>query len=73
MLAELYLLQTYFAEHFSAVYEEDLVERYGREPVSLAIKRGILEHRRVPCGKGRQRCVCRLSEEGLKQAQLQYS
>lgn len=71
MLLELYLLQTYFAEQFSAMYEEDLVRRYGRFAVSKAIKDGILEHRHIPCGSGRRRCVCRLSEKGILQARLQ--
>lgn len=68
MLTELYLLQTYFEEPHSLMYEEDLVERYGREPVSEAIRAGLLEHRRIPCGQGRTRCICRLSEAGVAEA-----
>ena len=73
MLIELYLLRTYFAEQFSALYEQDLVSRYGRKAVSEAIREGVLEHSFVPCGRNRRRCVCRLSEKGLRQAQAAIS
>ncbi|GEM_PF-3563823 len=65
MLIELYLLRTYFAEQFTALYEQDLIGKYGPAAVSEAIEEGILEHRRIPCGRGRERCVCRLSEKGI--------
>lgn len=73
MLIELYMLRTYFAEQFTALYEHDLVRRYGRRVVSEAIREGILEHSFVPCGRRRRRCVCRLSEKGLQQAQAAIS
>lgn len=69
MLIDLYLMQTYFADPAGAVYEEDLVDRYGRREVSRAIFSGKLEHRRIPCGSGRTRCVCRLSEAGRREAE----
>lgn len=68
MLIELYLLRTYFAEQFSALYEQDLIRRYGRNEVHAAIDQGLLEHSFVPCGRGRRRCVCRLSEKGIRRA-----
>ena len=68
MFIELYLLQTYFAEQFSSIYEDDLIDRFGYEPVQKAIKSGYLEHRRIPCGTGKKRCVCRLSDKGIKLA-----
>ena len=68
MLVDLYLLQTYFEEQFTSIHEEELVARFGRGAVSAAIAGGLLEHRRIPCGNRRQRCVCRLSEKGLRAA-----
>ena len=68
MLVELYLLQTYFTEQFSAIYEQDLIDKYGRQPVQAAIRSGILEHRHIPCGRDRTRCVCRLSSQGIAEA-----
>ncbi len=65
MLLDLYLLQTWFAEPASIVYEEDLVSRYGASSVKKAIAKGLLDHRRIPCGKGAYRCVCRLSDKGM--------
>lgn len=64
MLRDLYLLGTYFEERFAVMYEEDLVERYGRTQTSEAIHDGYLDHARIPCGAGKTRCVCRLSESG---------
>lgn len=65
MLLDLYMLQTWFAEPASIVYEDDLVARYGASPVKKAIAGGFLDHRRIPCGKGAYRCVCRLSDKGM--------
>ncbi len=68
MLVDLYLLRSYFAEQFSVVYEHDLVTRYGHAPVREAIARGWLDHSHIPCGRGRRRCVCRLTQSGVQQA-----
>ena len=64
MLSDLYLLEHYFEEPFSAVYEQDLVQKYGAEKTQAAISNGFLEYYRIPCGRGQERCVCRLSEKG---------
>lgn len=64
MLEDLYLLGTYFEESFSAIHEEELVRRYGRDETISAIHGGFLDHARIPCGKGDTRCVCRLSDKG---------
>lgn len=66
MLQDLFLLRSYFEEPFTVMYEADLIEKYGAAAVIRAITDGLLEHRRVPCGTGRQRCVCRISEKGRK-------
>ncbi len=58
MFQELSLLNEYFDQPYSVIYEEDLVEKYGRENVSKAIHSGALQHRWVPCGSGKRRCVC---------------
>ena len=58
MFQELSLINEYFDQPYSVLYEEDLVERYGRETVTTAIRSGELQHRWVPCGKGDRRCVC---------------
>lgn len=64
MLHELYLLQQYYGTPQAAIPEDDLVARYGRDPVSKAIHDGLIEHRRIPCASGRRRCVCWLSDKG---------
>ena len=69
MLKDLYLLDTYFEESFSAIHEEELVRRYGRAETLAAIHGGYLDHARIPCGRGDTRCVCRLSQKGRDVAQ----
>ncbi len=69
MLRDLYLLSTYFEESFGVVHEEELVRRYGRQETSDAIDNGYVDHARIPCGSGKTRCVCRLSDKGLQKAQ----
>lgn len=68
MLRDLAALSGYFDEVETALYEEDLIRRYGRETVHDAIDRGWLAHGWIPCGKGRRRCVVRLSEAGYRAA-----
>ena len=64
MLYELYLLQTYFEMPNGAVYEEELVSRFGENEVRGAIRAGLVEHRLVPCGSGMFRGLCWLSRRG---------
>lgn len=68
MLSDLLLVSRYFDGPHTALYEEDLKTRYGADEVRRAIYAGLLEHRRVPCGAGRMRCVCWLSRKGAAQA-----
>ncbi|MCB9990072.1 MAG: hypothetical protein H6867_01670 [Rhodospirillales bacterium] len=65
MLIDLYLLQTYFAEPSSVIYEEELIRRYGGAAVRQAIKEGMLEKRQIPCKSGAVRHVCTLSDDGI--------
>jgi len=64
MLQDLFLLQHYYEEPAAAMYEEDLVARYGAAPVQAALAQGLLEQRRVPCRGGAVRCICWLSQYG---------
>ncbi len=68
MLKDLLALSGYFDGVETALYEEDLVHRYGRETVHEAIDKGWLAHGWIPCGRGRRRCVVRLSEAGQQAA-----
>jgi hypothetical protein len=68
MLRDLLLVSHYFSGPDTALYEEDLKSRYGADEVRTAIYAGLLEHRRVPCGAGRMRCVCWLSRKGQMEA-----
>lgn len=68
MLHDLLLVSHYFNGPDTALYEEDLKSRYGADAVKTAIYTGLLEHRRVPCGAGRMRCVCWLSHKGQAEA-----
>jgi len=68
MLQDLLMMRRYFDPPSAAVYEEDIAEKYGEEAVLNAIRSGLLEHRRIPCGKGRTRCVCWLSVKGEAEA-----
>lgn len=68
MLKDLLAVCGYFDSLESALYEEDLVRRYGRDEVSHAIRKGWLAHGWIPCGRGRRRCVVRLSESGQRAA-----
>lgn len=68
MLNDLLLVTRYFEGPDTALYERDLEERYGVDAVRRAIRTGLLEHRWVPCGKGRRRCVCWLSAKGRQEA-----
>ncbi len=65
MLEDLLSVHSYFGLNDSAFFEQDLKDKYGDSEVREAIQAGILEHRRIPCGSGRQRCVCWLSREGV--------
>ena len=58
MIKELELLKTYFDLPNAVLYEEDLVKKFGRGAVTSAIQSGALQHRWVPCGRGKRRCVC---------------
>ena len=71
MLNDLLLVSRYFNGADTALYEEDLKSRYGADEVRRAIYAGLLEHRRVPCGAGRMRCVCWLSRKGAAEAAVQ--
>ncbi len=68
MLKDLFVLSGYFDEIDTSLYEEDLVRRYGRDTVNEAIDNGWLLHGWIPCGRGRRRCVVRLSETGRAMA-----
>ncbi len=68
MLEELLSVHSYFGLTEAAFFEQDLKDKYGDMEVREAIHAGILEHRRIPCGSGRTRCVCWLSTEGIKLA-----
>ena len=68
MLEELLSVHSYFGLTEAAFFEQDLKDKYGDTEVREAILSGILEHRRIPCGSGRTRCVCWLSTEGIKLA-----
>ncbi len=72
MLHDLLLVSRYFDGPGRALYEEDLKSRYGADTVRQAIYAGLLEHRRVPCGAGRMRCVCWLSRAGAVHAGLTH-
>lgn len=73
MLDDLYLLKEYFEEPFAAIYEEDLIRKYGQDHVSKAIDQGLLEHRYIPCAQGKRRCVCWLSKHGDKVARQLFA
>ena len=64
MLEDLKALAGYFDGPETLLYEEDLIRRYGGDAVSAALETGLLDHGWIPCGRGRRRCVCRLSEKG---------
>ncbi len=66
MLIELYLLQTYFEEPAAIMFEDDLVHHFGAAAVRAALDDGLLESRRIPCGRNdsRVRRACRLSPAG---------
>lgn len=68
MLEDLLMVDNYFEPHARAFYEADLVERYGQNSIMKAVRNGDLEHRWLPCGQGRRRCVVWLSEQGRKRA-----
>ena len=68
MLEDLLMVNTYFEPHFRAFYEADLIRRYGEKSIRRAIRNGELEHRWLPCGQGRRRCVVWLSERGCERA-----
>lgn len=68
MLEDLLMVDSYFEPHARAFYEADLIRRYGKELTQSAIRNGDLEHRWLPCGQGRRRCVCWLSEQGRERA-----
>lgn len=70
MLQDLYMMSLYFNGPDAVLYEDDLRRRYGESVVLQAIRSGLLEHRRVPGGCGRRRCVCWLSEKGSQLASL---
>lgn len=69
MLKDLLAVSGYFDWIETHFYEDDLVRRYGREAVMRAVQAGWLRHGWIPCGRGRRRCVVRLSPEGRRAAQ----
>ncbi len=68
MLKDLLALTGYFDSVETSLYEADLIHRYGQQTVHEAIEKGWLAHGWIPCGRGRRRCVVRLSEEGRRAA-----
>lgn len=66
MLTDLYLLETYFEEPFTGIYERDLVRRYGPQEVERALQDGLIERCALPCVKNAGNCLCRLSEKGRR-------
>lgn len=68
MLTDLYLLQYYFEEAGAAMYQEDLVRRYGRAELKAALEAGLIEARCLPCKSGEEKALFRLSEKGRHHA-----
>lgn len=68
MLNDLLAVSGYFDDLQASFYEEDLAQRYGRDAVDRALDQGWLLHGWIPCGRGRRRCVVRLSERGARAA-----
>ena len=60
-MSQLSLVNDYFDQPNSVLYEDDLVKHFGRDTITQAIRKGIIQHRWVPCGKNRRRCVCWLN------------
>jgi hypothetical protein len=68
MIADLYMLQHFFEEAGAAMYQEDVVRRYGRAQLKAALEAGLIEARCLPCRGGGERALFRLSEKGMRQA-----
>jgi hypothetical protein len=71
LLHDLFVLQNYYGETQSIMYEDDLIRLYGQDDVQSAIQEGLIDHGWIPCASGRKRCVCRLSDKGQSQIQAQ--
>ena len=64
MLNDFLLLEMYFDQTQSAQYIEDVIRKYGRDPVRAAIRKGHLKLRTLMFGPEKGKTVCYLSEQG---------
>ena len=71
MLHDLYLLSCYFDAPSAILYEDDLKRRYAPHEILHAMKEGWLDFYRAPCLRGDAKCFYRLSQKGLRAAELQ--
>ena len=69
MLRDFWLLETYFGETDAAQDVEDVLRRYGVEPVKKALQAGHLKIHTVFVQPGPGRAFCCLSEGGRRAAQ----
>lgn len=71
MLPDLLLLEEYFEEPETVQFYEDIMRRYGVEPVKKAVQTGHIALRCVHCGPHRGRLVLWLTEKGRSFAAMQ--
>jgi hypothetical protein len=68
MLNDFFLIESYFGSPESAMLQDDMIRRYGTEPVSSALERGYLHSREIFLGPMRGQILCWLSEKGRRNA-----
>jgi hypothetical protein len=68
MITDLYMLQHFFEEAGAAMYQEDVLRRYGKAQLRAALEAGLIEARCLPCRGGGEKALFRLSEKGRQAA-----
>ncbi|MCD8498027.1 MAG: hypothetical protein LRZ85_08110 [Alphaproteobacteria bacterium] len=64
MLNDFFMIEAYFGSPESAMLQEDMIRRYGYEPVAKALESGYLHSREIFMGPMRGKILCWLSDEG---------
>lgn len=67
MLNDFFMIEIYFGTPESAMLQDDMIRRYGTEPVKRAVERGYLCSREIFCGPLRGKVLHWLSEEGRRE------
>lgn len=70
MLQDFLTLESFYGLGGGALFLDEVTRRYGAESVRLALESGDLLQRMICVGPDCGRCLCWLSEEGRRRAEV---